>query len=344
MKAMIMAAGPGTRLRPLTHAIPKPMVPVANKPVIEHTLENLKRHGITEAVINLHNHAKIIADHIKNGARWGLTIRYSYEEHLMGTAGGVKKAERWFHDAPFLVASGDGLSDIDFSELIAVHREKRAFATMVLKPVDTRFEYGVTLLDAGGRIKRFIEKPRWSEVFSNTVNTGIYVLDPSIFKYIPEGIPYDFGHQLWPELLKRRKRLFGYITPAYWCDVGDLQEYRRAQRDALDRKVKITLPGSQVSPGIWLGEGTRIGPNRHLVPPCIIGGNCRIGPEAHVDAYTMIGDRCTIGRKVVLKNSILWKHVHVDSNVHLENCIIGVGARVRENISMYEGAVINIAV
>ncbi|MBI3292971.1 MAG: NDP-sugar synthase [Elusimicrobia bacterium] len=343
MKAMIMAAGAGTRLRPLTYAIPKPMVPVANRPVIEYTLDNLRRHGFTEVVVNLHSHATMIADCLGDGSRWAMRLHYSHEETLLGTAGGVKKAERWLRDGPFLVTSGDGLSDVDLSKVLAFHREKRAFATMVLKPVESRFEYGVTVLDATGRIKRFVEKPHWSEVFSNTVNTGIYVFESDIFKFIPAGAPYDFGRQVWPELLKRKKRLYGYITPAYWCDVGDLNEYRRAQRDALDRKVKIALPGREIAPGIWLDEGTRIGPDRQLVPPCLIGRKCRIGRGAYVGAYTTIGDRCAVGHKAVLKNSILWGHVQVDSKVHLENCIIGFGANVTENISMYEGAVINIA-
>jgi mannose-1-phosphate guanylyltransferase / phosphomannomutase len=342
MRAMVMAAGAGTRLRPLTFSVPKPMVPVANRPVLEYTIENLRRHGIIDLVLNLHSHPDMIKNHFKNGEDWGVHIEYSHEPKLLGTAGGVKKVASFLKGDSFLVMSGDGLTDINLTELINFHRSRRAFGTIALKAVDTRFEYGVTLTGRDGRIKRFIEKPLWSDVFSNAVNTGIYIFEPAALAQIPAGTGYDFGKQLWPKLLKQRKPIFGHSISSYWCDVGNLSEYRRAQRDILDGKVRIPLPGRQLKRHVWVDEGARIASGVKLEAPCLIGKNSRIERGAHIGAYTVIGHNARIGKNTTLRNCILWNDVRVDSNVTLENCIIGHNARVKEDISVYEGAIINI--
>lgn len=341
-RAMVMAAGAGTRLRPLTFAVPKPMVPVANRPVIEYTLENLRRHGIRDVVLNLHSHPGLIRDHLKDGSAWGLKIQYSVEPELLGTAGGVKKMESFLKGGTFLVMSGDGLTDVNLTELLDFHRSRRSAATMGLKPLDTRFDYGITMTDPRGRITRFVEKPRWSDVFSNQVNTGIYVFEPSILSRIPKGRLYDFGNELWPALLKERLPIHGYVLKEYWCDVGNLQEYRRAQQDVLDGKVGIQLHGRPLRPGVWVDEGAVIEPGARLEAPCLIGKKSFIGRNAVIGAYTVIGDRARIGRGCVLQNCILWNDVRVERKVRLENCVIGHHARVAENISVYEGSIINL--
>ena len=341
MKAFVMAAGAGTRLRPLTFAIPKPMAPVVNKPVIFYTLENLVRHGIQQAVLNLHHYPGMIKTYFKDGSHMGMKLSYSFEKNLMGTAGGVKRMERYF-DSTFVVMSGDGLTDIDLTKAVKYHKAKKAIGTMVLKPVDTKFEYGVTLTDKSGKILKFIEKPRWSDVFANTVNTGIYIFEPEIFKYIPQNKFYDFGMQLWPDLLKKKKRIYGYVMDEYWTDVGNLTEYRNGIRDALDGKIKICIPGEQIKPGIWVGKGAKIEKNVQLKAPAVIGCNCFIGRNALIGEYTTIADNCRILSGAKIKNSILWSNVEVSKNVDLDNCIIGCGAKVSEDISVYEGTVLNI--
>lgn len=341
MKAFIMAAGAGTRLRPLTFEIPKPMVPVLNKPTIEHTVENLRRHGIRQIMMNLHHYPETVRRYFGDGAAFGLDIQYSFEKKLMGTAGGVKNTE-WFFDSTFLVMSGDGLTDINLTKALAFHRKKRSLATMVLKPVDSKFEYGVTLTDKSGRIVRFIEKPKWSDVFANTVNTGIYIFEPEIFRYIPKNKFYDFGIQLWPKLLRLKKRIFGYVMNEYWTDVGNLVEYRRGVRDALDGKLRLSVHGRQVKPGIWIGEGTKIERGAKLRAPCVIGRCCHIGKNAIIDGYTTVGNHSSVGSGAVIRNSILWEKVKVSRNVNLDNCIIGTGAEVSEDISVFEGTVLNV--
>ncbi|OGS34965.1 MAG: hypothetical protein A2293_17050 [Elusimicrobia bacterium RIFOXYB2_FULL_49_7] len=341
VKAFVMAAGAGTRLRPLTYAIPKPMVPVVNKPVLEHTLENLRNHGIFQIVMNLHHYPEIIENYFGDGARHGMKIFYSYEKELLGTAGGVKKMEQFF-DSTFIVMSGDGLTDIDLTKAVRYHQQKKAMATMVMKAIDSKFEYGVTLTDKNGRISKFIEKPSWSDVFANTVNTGIYIFEPEVFNYIPKNKFYDFGMQVWPQLLKLKKKIFGYEMKEYWTDVGNLKEYRYGVRSALDGNTKLTIPGEQVRPGVWIGRGTRIEKGAQLNTPCVIGDHCFIGKNALIDAYTTVANNSWIGPGAIIKNSILWERVKVAKNVRLDNCIIGSKAEVKEDISVYEGTVLNI--
>jgi mannose-1-phosphate guanylyltransferase/phosphomannomutase len=342
VKAMVMAAGAGTRLRPLTFAVPKPMVPVANRPVLEYTIENLRRHGITDLILNLHSHPQAIRNYFQDGERWGVHIEYSHEPELMGTAGGVKKVASFLKGGTFLVLSGDGLCDIDLTALLEFHRSKKADATIALTSVDTRFEYGVTLTDPRGRVQRFVEKPHWSEVFSSQVNTGIYVFEPSVLSEIPANTVYDFGNELWPKLLKKKARIFGQLSKDYWCDVGNINEYRRAQNDMLDGKIHFPFPGRPLRPRVWVDEGTEIDRSVVLEAPCLIGKHCEIGKNSNIGAYTVIGNNARIGRGVRLKNCILWDNVRVDDHVVLENCVIGHRARVTENISVYEGAVINV--
>ncbi len=199
---MILAAGVGTRLRPLTYETPKPMVPIANRPVLDHVLSRLAEHGVKEACLNVWSFPEQIRKFCGDGKRWGIKLSYSYEKKLLGTAGAVKKVQRFLGDGPFFVLSGDGLHDVDLSALWRFHRKRRSVATMVTKSVDARFEYGVALAAKNGRIKGFLEKPSWGRFFSSTVNTGIYLFEPEVFRFIPPRRFYDFGHQVWPSLLK----------------------------------------------------------------------------------------------------------------------------------------------
>lgn len=342
IKAMVLAAGAGTRLRPLTYETPKPMVPVVNRPVVHHVLDNLLRHGVKEAMVNLYAHADQVRGYCGDGSRWSMKLQYSHEKVLMGTAGAIKKVERYFKDGPFFVMSGDGLSDIDLTDMLAFHKKRGSVATMAVHRVDSRFDYGVTLAAKNGRIKGFLEKPSWGDVFSNTVNTGIYLFEPEILKMIPSGRVYDFGHDLWPKLLKLKKPIFAYEFDSYWCDVGNLPEYRRCQLDVLDGKALVSIPGREVSKGVWIEEGAQVDPKARLVGPCVIGKGSKIAAGAVVGPHTVVGDRANIAPKAVLKNCILWDNVTVGKDVHLSNCIIGAHGNVKENISVYEAAVLNI--
>lgn len=341
-KAMLLAAGAGTRLRPLTYETPKPMVPVVNRPVIHHVLDNLLKHGVEEVMVNLHAHPEQVRGYCGDGSRWSLKLRYSLEPKLLGTAGAIKRVERFLKDGPFFVMSGDGLSDIDLSAMYAFHRKRGAMATMAIKRVDARFDYGVTLTDGGQRIKGFLEKPSWGDVFSNKVNTGIYLFEPEVLKLIPPNAVYDFGHQLWPKLLKLKKPIYAYETDSYWCDVGNLPEYRRCQIDVLDRKALVNIPGAESRKGVWVQEGTQVHPRAKLVAPVVIGQGVRIAAGAVVGPYSVIGDRAQIGADARLERCILFDNVTVGEGVRLTNCVIGPNGNVKEDISVYEAAVLNI--
>lgn len=339
-RAMVMAAGAGTRLHPLTHDVPKPMVPICNRPVIEYTVENLRKHGVREIIFNLHSHPDQVRGHFQDGSAFGVKISYSPEARLMGTAGGVKKAESFLNTGTFLVMSGDGLTRVDITRLLTFHRKSRSLGTMGLKDIDSRFDYGVTIVNTFGRIKKFIEKPYWSDVFSNQVNTGIYVFEPSIFKKMPSNEVYDFGHQLWPKMLKNGDPIFGFPVKAYWCDVGSLSEYRRAQRDMLDQKVGYSLPGRQIRKGVWIEDGARIGAGVKLESPCVVGRDAVIEQGAQIGAHSVVGHRSRVGKNAKLFETTLWNDVRIGPNVRLENAIVSHKTQVRENISTFSGAII----
>src|SRR3989337_1493430 len=216
-----MAGGEGSRLRPLTIARPKPMIPIVNKPCIEHILLLLKRHGIREVVITVQYLASSIQEYFGDGSSWDMDITYSVEDTPLGTAGSVKHAARSLTE-PFLVISGDALTDFDLTKVIAFHQAKKSMATITLNRVPNPLEYGVVIINEDGAIRQFLEKPSWGEVFSDTVNTGIYVLDPRIFEYYEAGRPVDFSQDVFPELLRAGEPIFGYVADGYWCDVGNI--------------------------------------------------------------------------------------------------------------------------
>ncbi len=255
MKAVIMAGGEGTRLRPLTCNRPKPMVPVVNKPVMEHIIDLLKKHNLTDIAVTLQYMPELIKEFFHDGNEFGVNMRYYIEQTPLGTAGSVKNAEEFLNDT-FVVISGDALTDIDLSKAIEFHFNKGSIATLILKRVDVPLEYGVVVTNDEGRITRFLEKPSWGEVFSDTVNTGIYILSPEVLGYFNKNEMFDFSKDLFPILLKEEKPIYGFITEDYWCDIGDLRAYNQVHMDILDGKVKVVIPGKEIREGVWVDEGT----------------------------------------------------------------------------------------
>ena len=242
MKAIIMAGGKGTRLRPLTCNKPKPMVPIANRPMMEHILNLLKEHGFNEVLITACFLPEQIENYFGDGSQYGLELKYLTEEVPLGTAGSVRNGAEFLTET-FLVISGDALTDIDLRAAVESHRQRGATASLILTRVDNPLEYGVVICDQEGRIKRFLEKPGWGEVFSDTVNTGIYILEPKIFEYYQQGQEYDFSKHLFPQLLSAGEPLFGYVADGYWSDIGNLEQYRQAHYDVLSGKVRVSIPG-----------------------------------------------------------------------------------------------------
>jgi mannose-1-phosphate guanylyltransferase/phosphomannomutase len=339
MKAVVMAGGEGSRLRPLTCGRPKPMAPVLNRPMMEHVVDLLKEHGFSEIGVTLQYRPEDIREYFGSGADYGVHFRYFVEETPLGTAGSVKNAAA-FLDETFLVISGDALTDLDLTQAVEFHRRQGAMATLALTRVDCPLEYGVVVTGEGGRIIRFLEKPGWGEVFSDTVNTGIYILEPEVLNYIEPGRMFDFSKDLFPLLLKNNKPLFGLVLPGYWCDVGSLRQYLEAHYDGLSGKVKIKIPGREVSPGVWVEEGASIDPGASIDGPALIGGNCLVGGGVRIEPFTVLGQGCMVQERASIKRSIVWNHVYVGSGAELRGAVVCSRVRIQPGAGIYEGAVV----
>ena len=341
MKAVIMAGGFGTRLRPLTIHIPKPLVPVGNVPIMEHTVRLLKRHGFTDLLVLLYFLPETITGHFGDGSRWGVRISYATPTADLGTAGAVKFAAGELGE-PVLVISGDVLTDFDLRAAVRSHRERGAEASIVLTRVDSPLAYGIVITDESGRIVRFLEKPSWGEVFSDTINTGIYILEPSVLGAVPTGRPYDFGRELFPALLAAGRPLYGYVADGYWRDVGDLTEYRTAHLDLLQGRVGVEIPGTH-SQGpehsVWVGEGARVDLLTKVSGSVIIGPGAQVAPGVRL-ANCVVGPQCVIAAGADIEGSVLWDHVDVGPGARVKEAIVGTRAQIRANAFVAEGVVI----
>ncbi|MGE5633263.1 MAG: sugar phosphate nucleotidyltransferase [Caulobacteraceae bacterium] len=338
MKAVIMAGGEGTRLRPITCGIPKPMVPVLNKPVMEYTIDLLKSHGITDIAATLAYFPAVITDYFGSGEEWGVNLRYYIEHTPLGTGGSVKNAED-FLDGTFIIVSGDALTDIDVKSAVEFHKNKNSKATLILKKVNIPLEYGVVIIDESGRIIRFLEKPSWGEVFSDTINTGIYILEPEVLDYYKKGDNFDFSKDLFPKLLRDNIPMYGYVTDDYWNDIGDLKVYKEVNYDILSGKLKSNIPYEMIREGIWVGENTSISPDCELVPPVLIGSHCIIKSKTILDAV-IIGDHTEIAENSSVKRSILWKNTDIGSNVQCRGSVICNSASIKNGTHLFENTVI----
>ncbi|GCE46903.1 mannose-1-phosphate guanylyltransferase/phosphomannomutase [Thermosporothrix hazakensis] len=340
MKAVVMAGGEGSRLRPLTIRRPKPMVPIAGKPVMEHILNLLKRHGITEVVVTVQYLASSIEDYFGNGSQFGMHITYSREDVPLGTAGSVKNAEEHLTE-PFLVISGDALTDYDLTDLIKYHNEKKSLATLLLAHVHNPLEYGVIITNEDGHITQFLEKPSWGEVFSDTINTGIYVLDPKIFTYFEKDKPFDFSQELFPMMLKQGDPIYGYIAPkGYWCDVGNLSEYMRANADALQGRVDIEIPAKNIGNNIWCEEGVEIDGSAQLYGPVYLAHDCKVRQGAIIHGPSIIGGYAIIDERAQIDRSIVWNNSYIGERAELRGAIVGTSTSVKGKAVMFEGSVI----
>ncbi|MBI5892673.1 MAG: mannose-1-phosphate guanyltransferase [Deltaproteobacteria bacterium] len=340
MKGVIMAGGFGTRLRPLTNNMPKPMVNIVNRPMMEHVIDRLTNCGITDIISLLYFHPEMIENHFGDGSKFGVKMSYTSPPEDLGTAGSVKYAQG-FLDNAFLVISGDVLTDFDLSNAIEFHRKNKAKATMVLTRVENPLPFGIVITDDSGKIVRFLEKPSWGEVFSDTINTGIYILEPDVLNYIPERQEFDFSKDLFPLLLEKKEPLYGYIAEGYWKDVGSLEEYRRANIDVLTGKVKVNIPGQEISgKSVWLENNSKIDFTSKLEGSVVIGSGSRVNGNAKV-VNSVIGKNCLIQEGAVLIDTVLWDNVSVGSQAMLQENVIGNNTEIKERAFIGEGAIVS---
>jgi mannose-1-phosphate guanylyltransferase/phosphomannomutase len=340
MKAVVMAGGEGTRLRPLTINCPKPLVPVCNQPIMEHILTLLKRHGITEVVATVHYLADEIQSYFGDGSDLDMNIVYSNETTPLGTAGSVKQAEAHLGRERFIIVSGDSLTDCDLEKAIQFHIEKKSLATLVLYRVPSPLEFGVVITDEDGRIQRFLEKPSWSEVFSDTVNTGMYILEPEVLDCMEPDRFYDWSQDIFPQLLAEGKALYGYVMDEYWTDIGSLAQYREAQWDLLSARLNLPVAGEQISPGVYVGKNTSIAEGATVVPPVCLGHNCKIKSGARIGPYTMIGDNVFVEGGATVERSVIWDSAYIGPNVSVRSAITGYRVTVKKDSVLNEDCVV----
>jgi mannose-1-phosphate guanylyltransferase len=302
---MVMAAGLGTRLRPLTHVLPKPMVPIANRPVLHHLLNLLARHDIHQVGINIHAFPDLIQRYFGDGSALGLEIRWSEEKELLGTAGGTKKLGDFWGDETILITSGDGLHDVDVTALVGHHRRTGGLATLAVKPVDDPSAYGVVILDRDTRIKGFQEKPNRDEARSDLANCGVYVIEPELLERVPPDTFYDFGQDVWPALVAAGEAVYGYTTMAYWNDVGGLDELRNSILDAVGGRVRLEIPGEEIGSGVWAEEGCQIASSATIEGPVVLGRNVVIEENALIRGPAAIGADSRVGRGASIRSAAL---------------------------------------
>jgi len=335
-----MAGGEGTRLRPMTANQPKPLLPVVNKPIMEHVLRLLKRHGFTETVVTVQFLASLVRNYFGDGEDVGMSLQYATEEMPLGTAGSVKNAEDELRADPFLVISGDALTDIDLSALVQYHKENSALVTVALTRVPNPLEFGIIIVDEDGRIQRFLEKPTWGQVFSDTVNTGIYVMEPEVLAEVPAGVSVDWSGDVFPQLLKSGAPLYGWIADGYWEDVGSHESYLKAQADVLSGRVEAEIGGFEVSPGVWIREGAEVDPEALLSGPLCVGDYAKIEAGAQLREFTVVGSNVVVKEGAFLHRAVVHNNVYVGQGTTLRGCVIGKNTDVMGSARIEEGAVV----
>jgi mannose-1-phosphate guanylyltransferase / phosphomannomutase len=339
MKAVVMAGGEGTRLRPLTSNQPKPMVPVVGKPCMEHILELLRGHGFEDVIVTVAFLPQAIRSYFGDGESLGLAIEYSVEESPLGTAGSVRLAGDKL-DETFLIISGDALCDFDLTKLIDFHRDRQAAVTIGLKSVPNPLEFGIVVTDSDGRVERFLEKPSWSQVFSDTINTGIYVLEPEVLRHIPTDRPFDFSKELFPLLLEMGRPIYGLPMEGYWQDIGNLDQYRQANFDALDESVRLNVPGVRLRGNVWMGEGVEVDDLERIEGPAFLANYCRIARDATVGPYSVLSASVTLRERARVAHSVIDAATHIGRGALVEGAIVGRSCDIRAHARLHEGVAI----
>ena len=341
MKAVIMAGGEGSRLRPLTCDLPKPMAPLCGRPALEYILELLKKHGVDEAAVTLRYLPKKVTDYFDEHPMRDITLHFIEEDTPLGTAGGVRNAAAGRFTDPFVVISGDAMCSVDLTEAMRTHRERQADATIVVTRVKDPREYGLCVSNAEGYVTGFVEKPDWTQASTDAANTGIYILNPELLRLIPSGRPFDFASNLFPLMLAQGRKIAVYEADGYWCDIGDLSTYLSCQRDMLSGKAGVSLPKEQ-KPDVYsdypLPEG-----DYKIFPPVYLGSRVRIGQGAVIGPDAVLCDGVVIGEGARVRSSVILDDVLIGDNARLTGAIVCAGAWVKKGGSLFEGVTIGAA-
>jgi mannose-1-phosphate guanylyltransferase len=343
MKAVILVGGFGTRLRPLTINIPKPLLPLVNRPFFDHTLFLLRHHGIAQVVLAAGYRSETFQQTYGDGAAYGMNITYVYEDEPLDTGGAIKNVEA--HLTPgetFLVFNGDVLTDLDLTAMLSYHRDKGSICTISLTPVEDPSHYGVVDMDGAGRIQRFTEKPRREEATSNWINAGTYIMETEVLAAIPEGKRWSVERAVFPGLLAEDKPLYGYPTNAYWLDIGTPNKYLQAHADLLDGNLAdhIDPPGELLSNEVWAGEGTFVHTGARIDGPVVLGKNCHISDNTRLTGPTVLGDNCFVAEGASIDRVVAWQNVRFAQNSSTTGSVIANNASVGSDTVVDTGAII----
>jgi mannose-1-phosphate guanylyltransferase len=339
MKGVILVGGLGTRLRPLTCNTPKPMIPIANRPFMEHMLMRVRDQGIDEVILAVRYLADQFQATLGDGSRFGIKLHIIEEKEALGTAGAVKNVEHLL-DGDTFVFNGDVLTDLDLQAMLHFHKQKESKTTIALTPVDDPTQFGLVEMDASQQILRFVEKPRAEDVRTNLVNAGTYIINADVFRYVPPNEFYMFERGLFPVLLQTGDPMFGYATRDYWNDIGLTQNYLDVSQDILIGRINFPLPGKEIANRIWVDGEADIAEGVQLVGPIVIGPGATIAPGAQIIGPTVIGPRCRIDKEVVIEGAVLWDDNHIEEGAHLRNCVLGKRNRVGKQTFIAGSAII----
>jgi len=339
MQAVILVGGQGTRLRPLTLTVPKPMLPLMNLPFLEFQINLCKRHGIEEIIMSTAYLPEVFQGHFGDGSGLGVKLVYVTEEEPLDTCGAVKNVEEHIKGR-FLVFNGDVLTDLDLTSLIALHQDKKAKATLYLTHVEDPTAYGLVPLDENGRIMEFLEKPSPDQVTTDLINAGTYVLEPELLDRVPAGERYSFERQLFPGMLEDGIAMFGFPSDAYWMDIGAPSKYLQAHYDILDRKLPFDFHGQEIKRSVWAGEGCEISPQASILGPALIGPGCKVDAHAVIAGNCVLGANCEVGEGAHLEGAILHRGCKVGVGSVLRCCVLAEGARVGARVNVSDQAVL----
>ncbi|MCE5329227.1 NDP-sugar synthase [bacterium] len=360
MKAVILAGGFGTRIRPLTYLNPKPMLPLVNKPFMHNFISWIKSHGIKDIILSTGYLPEVFENYFGDGKSLGVKLAFVTEEMPLGTCGAVKNVEDHLDNESFMVFNGDVLADINLSEMIKYHKDKKSDITIALTPVEDPTSYGLVPLDKDGRVEKFLEKPSWDEITTNLINAGTYIIERKLLDLVPPGENYSFERGLFPNALEIGYRIYGYVSNAYWLDLGTPAKYLQAHQDILNGKIKFDFPGEELLENIYLGKFSKFNKESLRSGPIVIGENCVVEDGAVINPLTVIGnnchickgshisgsiifDRCTIGSGCIIKDSILSYNVKIGEKVIIDNnSVIGDNTSIGDGNIFKNGIKINI--
>ncbi|HEY48491.1 MAG TPA: NDP-sugar synthase [Dehalococcoidia bacterium] len=340
MQAIILVGGEGLRLRPLTCNIPKPMVPVVNKPFLEHMFDNLKKHNINEIILAICYLPDHIKRHFGDGGDFGITLTYAVEKSPLGTGGAVKNAEGLLDDT-FVVFNGDIFTDLDLTSMIAYHKEKKAKATIALTPVEDPTAYGVVELNPQSKVKCFIEKPSWERVTTNLINAGTYVLEPEVLDLIPSDTYCMLERGLFPDMVEQGVPFYGYPSNAYWIDIGNPADYLKLHHDILMGKAMARFPGKSMADDIWTESGCNIHPAAKIIGPLVIGRDCTIEKGVRISGPCVIGDKCIVRHGATIDEAILWQNVKLGKDTTIRNSVIGNNSVIGDSTWITDSSIVS---